>query len=404
MTRSIQDALRKSSDINSSEFIDQLDAYKRKNMDAPAIDISYLGIRTNKNNLVKYLRNIKLAHGHSGYNNNAVKLYYGNPDDDLDTNNDIVDTDDYKWSEGMCKNFYVFVSNIDKSIYLDLIETFGKDRMFSQLSDLDLGMEKILTYYHGRDWDSADITNLKEWEKFLHCLVHHKETGQYTLLQAGFKSKWQDTTFDRVSNMIAKQASEGAGILNNKSSEFRAVDVASFGLDDKGESTDNPNSMIESKKVVDGKTVRIVFKKPIVADSIKLDSEVYRPNRSGVMRAFPIYAIDLTFRFGQFPTVRAYRDKECKNTAVHPNISSGSICLGDLKDADRVTSSEQEMRDGLDIPPLSDFVQTMKMVNLDSAFFGMSEPKRIVYPDENAEEGAKLEINTHSGLDKLRGF
>lgn len=405
MTRSIQDALRKASDIETKEFAQAAeDNYKEKDLRAPVIDISYLGIKTTKDRLIRFIRNKELAFAYNGYSSNNIEFFYGNPNDPFDTDNDEVDRDETRWADAdtINRKFYEFCDNIHKKVWLTLIETYGLDNMFTQLVELDF--ETCMNYYRGNDWDSNEIRDMKVWEKFLHCISNRRETGEYEVLMAGYKSSWRENAMSRLRKLIGTQAQNGASILNNRTSEFNAVDIENFkvGSDDEDDDTD---SIIESKKAIDGKTVRIIFKEPIVPDSIKLDGDIYRPIRSGVMKAFPIYAIDLKFRFNQFPTVKAYKNKTCSNSAVHPNISSGSICLGDLKDTDRVTKSEQEMRDGLDIPPLSDFVQTMKMVNLDSAYFGMSQSShhRIVHPDGD-QENKEVDITKHTGLRKLGGF
>jgi hypothetical protein len=86
------------------------------------------------------------------------------------------------------------------------------------------------------------------------------------------------------------------------------------------------------------------------------------------LKQIGFHAIDLImYTENQFPDVKAYFDKECKSLARHPNIgSSGSVCLGDLR-RDRNSS----------MPSLKEFMTMMRTCNLDSAYWGKSEPSRF---------------------------
>jgi hypothetical protein len=140
----------------------------------------------------------------------------------------------------------------------------------------------------------------------------------------------------------------------------------------------SPDSLIESVKVRSSDTIRIILKQFHKVTHINKASILYRIDRSDMVDNIGFHALDLIIRPTTFPDVRAYTDTQCIQNAKHPNIgSTGSVCLGDLR---RMNSSE--------IPTLRDFMDMMKIINFDSAYWGRNEPYRIFKnPEKSTYEG-----------------
>jgi hypothetical protein len=157
-------------------------------------------------------------------------------------------------------------------------------------------------------------------------------------------------------------------------------------------------------KLADGK-VRIVLKEPVKAITVQRNGHIYVEEEEGTILApMVVAAFDLNFTGSsglRFPSAIAWGDKECRHTAKHTNImqSSGKVCLGDINDG-TMRMAEVELA-GYAVPSIGDFVQMLRMCNLDSAY---NTHKSFIFqnPDICTDEhfaGARWDI---PGLRRLR--
>lgn len=157
-------------------------------------------------------------------------------------------------------------------------------------------------------------------------------------------------------------------MLRNESElSMSGIDITEF------QRTELPsNELVASLEMLPHGTVRVVLKEFVYPVAIQWRGRIYAEDECGtVLSNMGVMAFDL--HIGQttsrFPEVKAYADAECNLPARHTNISAdGRVCLGDIN-AVAVTDEERQRR-GLAIPTLGDFLQMLRMCNLDSAYNG----------------------------------
>jgi hypothetical protein len=246
---------------------------------------------------------------------------------------------------------------LGSELLVDLALTFGEEDPLCQLRDLGPeALDNLVSYLRNQ---SYDLQSVVKWEETLQAVTAITSGGM--CISAGFNSGWG---LDIAEKILFSATGGTGGVLyalrtaveNRNRRNISAIDVADFARESLP-----ANSAVQSATRLYNGRLRIVLREPVRAVAVQRLGHIYVEEVPGtVLTDMVIAAFELDFAHSgnqQFPNAFAYEDVECTRAARHTNIlpGSGSVCLGDLNFSG--TS-----------PTISDFLQMMRMCNLDSPY------------------------------------
>lgn len=250
------------------------------------------------------------------------------------------------------------INQIEPRLRKELVRRHGPHAALCELQEKDPSWIERAAEYIGNE----TIGSYSAYKRLLDGLDNITESP--ICVTFGFETNW-------VSNFYDKFVWNQAHVLR---SQFQArsgsFDVDGIEIEKFARENLPQNSLVESVTSLKNGQVRVILREPIQPYLIQRRGRTYVEEVPGTIADMTVAAFDLNFKADRsgFPHAKAYRNRECTEVAQHTNISQslGSVCLGDINR--EMSDLEVEMRGGIAMPSLGDFIQMLRQCNLDSAY------------------------------------
>ena len=256
----------------------------------------------------------------------------------------------------------------------------GVDNTFGDVVNLGGESFRDLVAFIGEE----TVHNAEQWAKLI---ANFRSAGALPVVAStGFDMNW-------IRGMISDGAFPIASSINDACRWGAKIEISAIDLAEFARTSVPDNPLVKSVTMLKSGKVRVVLHEPVYPEMVLRRGVTYVEDEAGTILSYmAVHAFDLDFRgtLTQFPNAQAYEDEECTRNARHTNITSaGHVCLGDINTG--MSQAEVELRGGLAMPCVADFIQMLKQCNLDSAYnrdrnFVLADPESVTEAQWNARE------------------